>query len=145
MFLLAVRMQWAKSYARATQWQEEVLILCEEMSRVAMSFIYEATKWRSCVIESSDGDMKFRDGRNAYAWEHSALYENLLANFQTRWRPVLKQAIIELRNTDGCTQLVNALSIPLHSPPNMSCLPAEDTDDVVAFDDCDDTTSDDDD
>jgi len=42
---IALRIEWCKARARAHRWQEECLLLREEMSRVILSFQYSARQW----------------------------------------------------------------------------------------------------
>ncbi|TFK60900.1 hypothetical protein BDN72DRAFT_778834, partial [Pluteus cervinus] len=81
-----LRIEWCKSRARAKRWQEEVLLLQEEMKRVLMFFETEVQVWRSRAEYQKGTDDG--DGRHAYACQQSALREGLKAHFQELWKGV---------------------------------------------------------
>lgn len=46
-----MRIEWCKSRARAHRWQEECLLLAEEMRRVLAFFSWQAEDWRRTAHE----------------------------------------------------------------------------------------------
>ena len=97
----AVRMQWAKSYARATRWREEVRIAQHEMERVVASFRWESVQWRARVPDDVLGSDTLHDGLKAYALEQAALYDKLVVKFGGYWIPVLLQGKAALEAAGG--------------------------------------------
>lgn len=47
----ALRIEWCKARARAHRWQEECLLLAEEMQRVIAFFTWQAKWWSSYTAE----------------------------------------------------------------------------------------------
>ncbi|TFK60998.1 hypothetical protein BDN72DRAFT_778739, partial [Pluteus cervinus] len=78
-----LRIEWCKSRARAKRWQEEVLLLQEEMKRVLLFLENEAKTWRSRAE-----CQKEKDGRYAYAAQQAGLRDDLRAHFQEMWKDV---------------------------------------------------------
>jgi hypothetical protein len=48
---LALRIEWCKARARAHRWQEECLLLAEEMRRVLAFFSWQAEDWKRTARE----------------------------------------------------------------------------------------------
>ena len=82
-------MEWCKSHARAKRWQEEVLLLQEEMRRVLMFLESEAQTWKVRIQFSKQGiDEPTQEGLSAYAHEQSAVRQELKAYFEDMWKEV---------------------------------------------------------
>lgn|ERR1700733_3892841 len=84
---LALRLEWCKARARAHRWQEECLLLEEEMRRVQESFMWEINMWKgraddaqSCVDTDRD-----ENGRAAYALRQADVRESMLAHCREVW------------------------------------------------------------
>jgi len=45
-----MRVKWAKTHARANRWQEEVILLMEEMRHVVVYLDWKALWWRTQVL-----------------------------------------------------------------------------------------------
>ncbi|TFK60025.1 hypothetical protein BDN72DRAFT_779929, partial [Pluteus cervinus] len=81
-----LRIEWCKSRARANRWQEEILLLQEEMKRVLRFFESQAQSWKlRAKFQPKNGG---NDGRYAYACQQAALQEALKAHFQELWKDV---------------------------------------------------------
>ncbi|KAJ7084884.1 hypothetical protein B0H15DRAFT_951369 [Mycena belliarum] len=82
----AVRVEWSKAKARKERWEEEVMILREEMKRV-LRFL----RWRSLWWEKRRGARRgaVRDdvqtGLEAYAARQAALHREIARRFKTMW------------------------------------------------------------
>ncbi|TFK59939.1 hypothetical protein BDN72DRAFT_780066 [Pluteus cervinus] len=84
-----LRVEWCKSHARAKRWQEEVLLLQEEMRRVLMFLESEAQTWKSRIGFSKEGmDKPTTEGLAAYAFHQSALRLELKSHFEDMWKEV---------------------------------------------------------
>ena len=87
-----MRVEWARTKARAQRWSEEVRLLQEEMRRVLEYFAWKAQWWR----EQSDLRIHFDDlsvcsGIRAYAEKQAVILETLAHSFAVRWSSVLKR------------------------------------------------------
>ncbi|KAG2101825.1 uncharacterized protein F5147DRAFT_746912 [Suillus discolor] len=79
-----LRVEWAKSRARAQWWNEEVLLLKEEMRRTRQFLAWHAQQWRS-VTELSHQDAQIVAGAAAYAQRQATIQHALLARFTSLW------------------------------------------------------------
>ncbi|KAJ6453223.1 hypothetical protein C8R47DRAFT_951488, partial [Mycena vitilis] len=77
----ALRIEWAKAWARSRRWTEEVLLLEEEYRRVLVSFEYEAGRWDERARGVSVGviPVEVAEGKIAYALRQAAMYRKLAA------------------------------------------------------------------
>ncbi|TFK60590.1 hypothetical protein BDN72DRAFT_779220, partial [Pluteus cervinus] len=81
-----LRVEWCKSRARARRWQEEVILLKEEMRRVLMFLDSEAKSWtlRSMYWTSKMGEDE-QDGWRAYALQQAHIRLALKGHFESLW------------------------------------------------------------
>ncbi|KAJ7741123.1 hypothetical protein B0H16DRAFT_1464665 [Mycena metata] len=77
----ALRIEWAKAYARSRRWKEEIRLLEEEYRRVLVSFEYEAQRWEARVraLPISEVELGYAQGAVAYALKQAAMYRDLAA------------------------------------------------------------------
>ncbi|KAK7434987.1 hypothetical protein VKT23_019893 [Stygiomarasmius scandens] len=105
-----VRVEWCKAYAHAKRWEEEVVLVKEEMRRCLVTLEYNAMKWdgrcdyngplakgcrdwkddwefgKSYVGPLSSGTDSFHaEGVRAYAHSQAAVYRRLGLCFQRLW------------------------------------------------------------
>ncbi|KAF7296779.1 CxC2 domain-containing protein [Mycena indigotica] len=75
----ALRIEWAKAWARVRRWSEEVEILTEEWRRFGVSLAYEQQRWKKRAEEVQISAMSVSDaeGAIAYAIKQADIYENL--------------------------------------------------------------------
>ncbi|KAH9956388.1 hypothetical protein BGW80DRAFT_1439367 [Lactifluus volemus] len=73
---------WVKAQARKQRWEEEVLLIQEEMRRVVAFHEWKAQWWRSQACCRTDGD--------PYAEKQAHLCERLAQSCVTSWLPTLK-------------------------------------------------------
>ncbi|THU91454.1 hypothetical protein K435DRAFT_820836 [Dendrothele bispora CBS 962.96] len=71
-----IRVEWCKAYSRAKRWEEEVILVKEEMRRCLVTLEYNAVQW--------DG----RQGVRAYAYSQAAVYRDLASVFRRLWEGV---------------------------------------------------------
>jgi hypothetical protein len=81
---VVLRVEWAKSHARAQRWNEEVLLLKEEMWRTRQFLAWRAERWES-ITELSDKDTEIMAGAIAYAHRQAAVQRALLSRFTFLW------------------------------------------------------------
>jgi hypothetical protein len=73
------------------RWEEEVVIVQEEMRRVIAYHEWKAQWWRSQVARGSDTDDSRVHGVTAYAEKQAHLSEQLAWKCAERWLPALKE------------------------------------------------------
>ncbi|TFK59627.1 hypothetical protein BDN72DRAFT_780475, partial [Pluteus cervinus] len=84
-----LRVEWSKSHARAKRWQEEVLLLQEEMRRVLMFLENEGQTWKSrAEFSKQEVDELTKEGLSAYAHPQSKLRQELKTHFEEMWKDV---------------------------------------------------------
>lgn len=86
----SLRVEWAKAQARKQRWEEEVLLIQEEMRRVVMFHEWKAQWWRSQAARRSDVDASVLHGLMAYAEKQADFCERLARSCVVTWLPVLK-------------------------------------------------------
>jgi len=102
-YLLALRVEWCKARARAHRWQEECLLLLEEMRRVSATFSWQCEKWtkvarqlEATALSSSQtvpalaqADVMTqavkKEGKIAYAHRQAAIRNEMLNYCKLRW------------------------------------------------------------
>jgi hypothetical protein len=87
-----MRVEWAKTHARANRWEEEVLLVREEMRRVIMFLDWKATWWDSQGPRRSDVRDDIKAGLAAYAARQACIMQNLAETFAALWYPILTAA-----------------------------------------------------
>jgi hypothetical protein len=86
----SLQVEWAKSRARKERWEEEVLIIQEEMRRVIMYQQWRALWWRDQGKRRTDADSATLHGVSAYAEKQASLCESLARACAICWLPALK-------------------------------------------------------
>lgn len=87
----SLQVEWAKVRARKQRWEEEVLLLQEEMRRVVMFHEWKSQWWRNQAGRRQTGaDSGVIHGVTAYAEKQAHLCELLAQSCVTSWLPVLK-------------------------------------------------------
>lgn len=98
---IALRVEWSKAKARAERWAEDISIVSTEMSRSLDHVRHEAATWRRLAndiaprpnLHSAVGDASaFAEGRRAYAFERSILYDDLGNKWAAKFTKVIKSA-----------------------------------------------------
>ncbi|KAG6877691.1 hypothetical protein C0992_009434 [Termitomyces sp. T32_za158] len=82
-----LRIEWCKARARAHRWQEECLLLEEEMRRVMAFFRYKQEQWlRLSTMMYKHTDAATARGLQAYAQRQAELQSRLLERCATMWK-----------------------------------------------------------
>jgi len=90
-----LRVEWAKSRARAARWTEEVLLLLEEMRRILEFQEQKANCWRTRAhLRSSEPD-HLQHGLAAYAERQAVLHEQIASGHAQYWLTLLYSFDIE--------------------------------------------------
>ncbi|KAK7026684.1 hypothetical protein VNI00_015557 [Paramarasmius palmivorus] len=79
-----LRVEWAKSYARLRRWQEEVLLLREEMRRTLATLSWTASIWDSRTLNTGFLD-DHAEGATAYAHRQADILRRLKDRFEILW------------------------------------------------------------
>ncbi|KAE9393946.1 hypothetical protein BT96DRAFT_943519 [Gymnopus androsaceus JB14] len=92
----SLRISWCKASARAHQWQEECLLIQEEMQWSLLTFEKQALQWEKCAADSLNAqfhDMvpEVIEGCSAYAAHQIAMRRNLAVFCQSKWVKVLQE------------------------------------------------------
>ena len=85
-----LRVEWAKSRARAARWTEEVDLLPEEMRRTLVFLEWKAEWWKGQARRRVDVPEPLQRGIEAYALRQAALQQRIANGHAKRWLPVLK-------------------------------------------------------
>ncbi|KAK7687212.1 hypothetical protein QCA50_009717 [Cerrena zonata] len=94
--LEAMRVEWAKTKARAQRWSEEVILLQEEMRRVLEYFSWKAAWWRSKgTLRQNTVDVSLLSGLMAYSEKQAMVFERLQQRFSAQWSSTLKKLQIQ--------------------------------------------------
>ena len=91
-----MRVEWAKTQARAHRWQEEVMLVQEEMRRVIAFLDWKASWWRSQSQCRSDVREDIKAGLASYAARQGHLMQNLAETFAALWYPILLAANLQI-------------------------------------------------
>ncbi|KAJ7429368.1 hypothetical protein B0H11DRAFT_1768371 [Mycena galericulata] len=83
----ALRVEWAKAWARVRRWDEEERLLSVEYERVGMSFEYEARKWETRAKDIRYGVIPLveAEGAAAYAMQQAAVYRDMVVRGEKTW------------------------------------------------------------
>jgi hypothetical protein len=129
----SMRVEWAKSQARKQRWEEEVLIIQEEMRRVIKYHEWRAQWWHDQGMRRKDANDATLDGIAAYAKKEAHLCECLARCCAAHWLPALKEK-------DIIPEWGMPYRVPTMTPPVAQCSLAigDDNDDGDDGDDDDD-------
>lgn len=100
---LALRVEWAKARARADRWEEEVVLLDEEMRRVLMFCEWKNRWWKDQVarrlvtLPESEENRAFvspelAEGLRAFSEDQAAQESALALSFSGKWSAVRARA-----------------------------------------------------
>jgi hypothetical protein len=85
----ALQVEWARAFARACRWEEEVMLLVEEMRRVLWFFWWKRMSWLERAKQCQDVRADLREGLAGYAAKQVAILDGLGAQFADDWYLVL--------------------------------------------------------
>jgi len=119
-FLIALRVEWCKSRARAMRWTEETLLLLEEMRRTLQFLEWQTNFWverasaLEGVVEESTVNLvgsrtlvpERNEGLRAYALRQASIRSHLRDKFKSLWRvvPALVVSVL-VRDSKGVVDL----------------------------------------
>ncbi|KAF7423051.1 hypothetical protein PC9H_011215 [Pleurotus ostreatus] len=76
----ALRIEWCKTRARAQRWQEECVLLGEEMRRVLEFHRWQAKEWETRALGATT------EGARAYAWRQEHTRQTLISMCKSTWK-----------------------------------------------------------
>ncbi|KAF8333824.1 hypothetical protein F5887DRAFT_1079836 [Amanita rubescens] len=111
----ALRVEWCKARARANRWQEECLLLEEEMARVLRYFAWQAGWWKDIANRmvsargsfGNSSDSATAEGRRAYALRQSSLQVALKEHCKQAWDGLDEK----LKKGEGAAKDINDLAV----------------------------------
>lgn len=92
MEIVGLSSEWAKAKACADRWEEEVMLLDEEMRRVLEFCNWRAAWWTEQVSHRKDLPGPLTEGLQAYAVEQADMEQRIHAAWATKWRGARKLA-----------------------------------------------------
>ncbi|KAJ7102966.1 hypothetical protein C8R43DRAFT_1141089 [Mycena crocata] len=119
----SVRVEWVRAKCRKTRWEEEVILLREEMRRVIRYLDWDKAQWEKRAKDSKDRldlGLTTRDGLQAYALKQAALRESLGIHFRAELGLHVEQAVAL---TDALARNVRPVE-PVVSPEGDPTAPA---------------------
>lgn len=90
-----MRVEWARTLARAERWAEEVLLVVAEMERSLKFLGWKADWWATEKGLRHSVPPEVRNGLDAFANSQIAVYRHLAVSFARRWVPLLTSNGIE--------------------------------------------------
>ena len=91
MLILAIRVEWAKTFARVNRFKEEVELVLEEMRRVRRYFMWRRAWWKEREGSGCGGVLpKIMAGRVAYSRKQVTVIDQLDSKFIKIWSNQLK-------------------------------------------------------
>jgi hypothetical protein len=96
--LLDLRVEWAKSRARAARWAEEVTLTAEEMRRVLWYLDWKSHWWTAQGKLRTTSDATLDAGLVAYAAKQARVQEQMAEEFATQWLPYHKANSLPVGN-----------------------------------------------
>lgn len=90
-FNASVRIEWAKTKARAERWEEEVLLLKEEMRWALVDMEWHAEQWMKRINQRPNVSSDLFLGLTAYAYKQADFQITLAASYAKSCIPILKR------------------------------------------------------
>lgn len=87
----SLRAEWAKMLARRDRWEEEYLLVQEEMRRVIVYLMWKAEWWKEQGSRRVSDDAGLVEGLLAYAERQARLFETLAESCAQTWKTALQK------------------------------------------------------
>ncbi|KAJ7251189.1 hypothetical protein B0H12DRAFT_1018742 [Mycena haematopus] len=98
---IAVRVEWSKTKARRDRWEEEVMILREEMRRVLRMLRWTRDEWERRAALHENVDAAVAAGLKAYAACQVYVHRRIGEGFHTGWSRSVATAVRDVMRQDG--------------------------------------------
>ncbi|KAJ7061573.1 hypothetical protein C8F01DRAFT_1252352 [Mycena amicta] len=92
----SMRVEWARAFARKNRWNEEVMLLEEEMRRVLRYLAWEAGWWRAQAGRREELDAALAGGLRSYALKRASQSEQVMMHFRLKWATSESRTLTEL-------------------------------------------------
>ncbi|KAJ7301784.1 hypothetical protein DFH08DRAFT_723840 [Mycena albidolilacea] len=106
----SIHVEWARAQARKERWEEEVMLLREEMRRVLRYLEWQARWWRDQASRRSDWDPATAAGAKAYALKQATWSERLRGFLRSQWDSNAATSVQEIIAIDDLVHLEDAAS-----------------------------------
>ncbi|KAJ7837463.1 hypothetical protein B0H13DRAFT_1912461 [Mycena leptocephala] len=104
----SVRVEWVRAYARKKRWEEEVMLLREEMRRVLRYLAWQSGWWRQRIELREDASPEVAAGIRAYALKQAHSHDRLGAFFERKWKLPANTAARQLVELEQAAQAEDA-------------------------------------
>lgn len=121
---LALRIEWCRAHARAHRWQEECLLIAEEMRRIKEYFAHRKEWWENLasnppMIKSSnlfevlpealktihlEANKSIIEGKRAYALRQADIQGRMSATCESEWEGV-SQKLLTMEGRDAAVMV----------------------------------------
>ncbi|KAJ7215649.1 hypothetical protein C8J57DRAFT_1199378 [Mycena rebaudengoi] len=105
----SIRVEWARAQARKERWEEEVMLLREEMRRVLRYLEWQTRWWRDQTSRRSDWDAASAAGAKAYALKQATWSERLGGFLRAQWDSNAATSVQEIIAIDDLGHLEEAV------------------------------------
>lgn len=102
----ALRVEWAKAKARADRWEEEVILLDEEMRRVLVFCQWKSAWWLEQVPLREGLRPQLAEGLQAYAEGQADMERRICLSWTAKWSQARELAAPILQAALGTTSAV---------------------------------------
>ncbi|KAK7676010.1 hypothetical protein QCA50_021045 [Cerrena zonata] len=117
----ALRIEWARSRARADRWEEQVCKTVEAMRRVLQYTESIAKDWEKLVSCRSNTSAELKEGLQSYALEQAAAERGLCDRLRTQWHGSRIRAYTFLSSVRvSHADLTDVLGLPTPPPGSKS-------------------------
>ena len=90
-----MRVEWCKAQERAARYEEEIVLIVEEMQRTLAYFEWLTREWESRAVappvDSPGIDNMIRKGISAYAYRQARIYHKMKDIFINSWYERLQE------------------------------------------------------
>lgn len=90
-FIDDMRVEWVKSRARSMRWEEEFLLLQEEMRRVLVWSQWKAAWWEAQALLRTSAPPDILSGIEAYSHKQGHILLRMAEQSAVEWLPVLRE------------------------------------------------------
>ncbi|KAI0067061.1 hypothetical protein BV25DRAFT_1912397 [Artomyces pyxidatus] len=119
-----LRVDWVKSRARARRWNEEIILLKEEMPRSVSFLQWKSTWWSDRAERRTDVRADVLSGLRAYAARQAAVYSSLAASFRKQWTKSLANHQMSVEWPEPLPE-VSLLAVSSISVPSAATAPGD--------------------
>lgn len=117
--IAALRVEWVKAMARADRWEEDVVLLDEEMRRVLEFCHWKAAWWMEQVPLREDVSGPLAEGLQAYAAEQADMERRIHSVWAEKWagtrelvRPII-EAVLGVVPTEPAQEVVGSIELDI--------------------------------